>query len=83
MDLQTGDEYPCGNNDPGNTATGKAKCYLFHGSNANLGTPTSIMFTDFKYPTGIIKVRFIMKNPIDPNVWVTMVVKAYKTSFGG
>lgn len=81
MDLADGDEYPCGNNDPANANSGKAKCYLFKGSNANLGQPTSIIMTDFKYTTQI-KARFLMNNPADIDKWVTIIVKAYKGSNG-
>ncbi len=77
MGLADGEEYPCGNNDSPDLNTGKAKCYLFMGSNANLGQPTTIIMTDFSYATQI-KARFIMKNPGVDGKWVTIVVKAYK-----
>ena len=81
MGLTDGEEYPCGNNDDLYAATGKAKCYLFMGSNANLGQPTTIIMTDFTYATRI-KARFIFKNPSVAGKWVTIVVKAYKGANG-
>ena len=82
MDLADGDEYPCGNNDPTNINSGKAKCYLFRGSNINMGQPTTIIMTDFKYTTQI-KARFLIRNPANIGKWLTIVVKAYKGSSGG
>ena len=76
MGLSDGEEYPCGNNDPLNPGTGKAKCYLFMGSNTNLGQPTNIIMTDFTY-TNTIRARFLIKNPNTPGKWVTINVKAY------
>jgi hypothetical protein len=81
MGLSDGEEYPCGNNDGSYAPTGKAKCYLFMGSNANLGQPTTIIMTDFKYATRI-KARFIFKNPSTVGKWITIVVKAYKGANG-
>jgi hypothetical protein len=82
MDLADGDEYPCGNNDPLNALSGKAKCYLFHGDNLNLGQPTTIIMTDFVYTTQI-KARLLIKNPADVGKWVTVNVKAFKGITGG
>ena len=82
MGLDDGEEYPCGNNDPLFAASGKAKCYLFRGNNANMGRPTTIIMTDFKYSTQI-RARFVMKNPGIAGNWVTINVKAYKGLSGG
>jgi len=86
MDLSDGDEYPCGNNDPTNPTSGKAKCYLFHGEHELVGgqpTPgryASIVMTDFRYTTQI-KARLLMRNP-DAGKWFTIIVKAYKGQSG-
>lgn len=82
MNLEDGDEYPCGNNDPVNPSSGKAKCYLFHGDNTNMGQPATIIMTDFVYTTQI-KARLLLKNPDAIDKWVTINVKAYKDVSGG
>lgn len=85
MDLADGEEYPCGNNDPTNPTLnkgGKAKCYLFHGDNLNMGQPATIIMTDFVYTTQI-KARLLIKNPADIDKWVTINVKAFKGNSGG
>lgn len=82
MDLADGDEYPCGNNDPANPSSGKAKCYLFHGDNLNMGQPATIIMTDFVYTTQI-KAKLIIKNPADIDKWVTVNVKAFRGNTAG
>lgn len=82
MDLEDGDEYPCGNNDPANANSGRPKCYLFHGNENGPGEPASIIMTDFKYTTQI-KARLIMRNPATAGVWFTIIAKAYKGLGGG
>ena len=82
MELADGDEYPCGNNDPANPSSGKAKCYLFHGDNLNMGQPATIIMTDFVYTTQI-KARLIIKNPAAIDKWVTVNVKAFRGNTGG
>lgn len=86
MDLADGDEYPCGNNDPADPNTGKAKCYLFHGDNDNtkMGQPATIIMTDFNHQSQTrIKARLLMKNPAAIDKWVTINVKAFKGTTGG
>jgi hypothetical protein len=82
MNLNNGDQYPCGNNDPTNPTAGTPKCYLFYGSNLNMGQPTKITMTDFNCTTQI-KARLILYNPATSGIWFSINVKAYQGQSGG
>eukprot|EP00919_Chromeraceae_sp_WS-2016_P009427 GHVR01022131.1.p1 GENE.GHVR01022131.1~~GHVR01022131.1.p1 ORF type:complete len:167 (-),score=6.48 GHVR01022131.1:1437-1937(-) len=80
--INSGGEYPCGNNDGGRTDTGTPKCYILHGSNQNMGSPTVITMLGLKYSSTnkLIKVRILLYNPDTVGSWFTINVKAFKGS---
>lgn len=76
FNLENGDEYPCGNNQLGIAQTSIHKCYLFYGSYNVMGSPVSIIMTDFNQGTNI-NVRLMMINPSVWSAWISVKVKAY------
>lgn len=76
FNLENGDEYPCGNNQLGIAQTSNHKCYLYYGAYNVMGSPTTIIMTDFNQGTNI-NVRLMLNNPSNWNVWVSVNVKAY------
>jgi hypothetical protein len=78
--LLDGSEYPCGNNNPSETATGNPKCYIFNGDKTNMGIPTSITMYDIAYQNNKIIARIILNNPDVIDSWMSVRVKAYAGS---
>ena len=74
--ISDGGEYPCGNNDPGDSGTSNPKCFIYNGVNTEMGFPTIITMFDITY-TSRIKARLLIYNPDVDGVWFSINVKAF------
>jgi hypothetical protein len=78
FDLSNGDEYPCGNNQPGVSFSKIQKCYLFYGDYDFMGAPTQIVMTDVTLSSSnVVNARILLMNPSIVGMWVSVGVKAY------
>lgn len=74
--LNDGDPFPCGNNQPSVFITGMPRCYYQKGDTTKLGYPASIIMTQFSY-SGQINARLLIQNPTATGVFITVHIKAY------